>query len=271
VGPAPERGALQLPAAAHHVWRHGGVILLRTPHLVQVGARLGDERWRGEPGVGRPLEGSHKGTMGGEDDGRGGAAAPAARGPHSAAARPPSFPAPRPCCQVPLPGRRHERERPSAVWGGAMLGRHSWDAVMGPTTLPHGAWGFLLPASRPLSNRLPPAAPPQGLFAKLSMTELRARQGVCSGTCNTYHCYKVLSGQRNGDGEGMGWGLLRACLRALLVCCKRLGSSCLPLRARPERSTIPAPPPPLSGARAAPRRARASRQTAARCTPTRRS
>jgi hypothetical protein len=30
-----------------------------------------------------------------------------------------------------------------------------------------------------------------GLFAKLSMTELRARQGVCSGTCNTYHCYKV--------------------------------------------------------------------------------
>jgi hypothetical protein len=30
-----------------------------------------------------------------------------------------------------------------------------------------------------------------GLFAKLSVIELRARQGVCSGTCNTYHCYKV--------------------------------------------------------------------------------
>jgi hypothetical protein len=30
-----------------------------------------------------------------------------------------------------------------------------------------------------------------GLFAKLSMTELRARQGVCSGTCSTYTCYKV--------------------------------------------------------------------------------
>eukprot|EP00879_Flechtneria_rotunda_P013356 GHRR01013946.1.p1 GENE.GHRR01013946.1~~GHRR01013946.1.p1 ORF type:complete len:902 (+),score=300.53 GHRR01013946.1:340-3045(+) len=29
-----------------------------------------------------------------------------------------------------------------------------------------------------------------GLFAKLSMTELRARQGVCSGTCSTYHCYR---------------------------------------------------------------------------------
>lgn len=29
-----------------------------------------------------------------------------------------------------------------------------------------------------------------GLFAKLSMTEVRARQGVCSGECSTYHCYK---------------------------------------------------------------------------------
>ncbi|KAK9837134.1 hypothetical protein WJX81_005394 [Elliptochloris bilobata] len=29
-----------------------------------------------------------------------------------------------------------------------------------------------------------------GLFAKLSMTELRARQGVCGATCSTYHCYR---------------------------------------------------------------------------------
>jgi len=29
-----------------------------------------------------------------------------------------------------------------------------------------------------------------GLFAKLSMTELRARQGVCSAECSTYTCYK---------------------------------------------------------------------------------
>ncbi|GAQ91111.1 hypothetical protein KFL_007280100 [Klebsormidium nitens] len=29
-----------------------------------------------------------------------------------------------------------------------------------------------------------------GLFAKMSMTEVRARQGVCSATCQTYHCYK---------------------------------------------------------------------------------
>ncbi len=29
------------------------------------------------------------------------------------------------------------------------------------------------------------------MFAKLAMTELRAKQGVCSGSCTTYHCYKV--------------------------------------------------------------------------------
>ncbi|CAL8472261.1 g11803 [Coccomyxa elongata] len=29
-----------------------------------------------------------------------------------------------------------------------------------------------------------------GMFAKLSMTELRAQPGVCSGNCSTYHCYK---------------------------------------------------------------------------------
>jgi len=37
-----------------------------------------------------------------------------------------------------------------------------------------------------------------GLFAKLSMTELRAQQGICSATCNTYHCYK------GGPAEGTG-------------------------------------------------------------------
>jgi transcriptional regulator with AAA-type ATPase domain/NAD-dependent dihydropyrimidine dehydrogenase PreA subunit len=29
-----------------------------------------------------------------------------------------------------------------------------------------------------------------GLFAKLSMTELRAQQGICSASCTTYQCYK---------------------------------------------------------------------------------
>ncbi|KXZ56033.1 hypothetical protein GPECTOR_2g1585 [Gonium pectorale] len=37
-----------------------------------------------------------------------------------------------------------------------------------------------------------------GLMAKLSATEVRARQGVCSGECSTYHCY------RGGPAEGEG-------------------------------------------------------------------
>ena len=41
-----------------------------------------------------------------------------------------------------------------------------------------------------------------GLFAKLSMTELRARQGVCSATCTTYQCYK--GGPQKGEGLETG-------------------------------------------------------------------
>ena len=37
-----------------------------------------------------------------------------------------------------------------------------------------------------------------GLFAKLSMTELRAQQGTCSAECSTYQCYK--GGPRKGEG-----------------------------------------------------------------------
>jgi polyferredoxin len=37
-----------------------------------------------------------------------------------------------------------------------------------------------------------------GLFAKLSMTELRAQQGICSASCNTYQCYK--GGAQKGEG-----------------------------------------------------------------------
>ncbi|PAX60782.1 AAA family ATPase [Brunnivagina elsteri CCALA 953] len=37
-----------------------------------------------------------------------------------------------------------------------------------------------------------------GLFAKLSMTELRAQQGICSATCTTYQCYK--GGVAKGEG-----------------------------------------------------------------------
>jgi transcriptional regulator with AAA-type ATPase domain/NAD-dependent dihydropyrimidine dehydrogenase PreA subunit len=38
-----------------------------------------------------------------------------------------------------------------------------------------------------------------GLFAKLSITELRAQQGVCSATCTTYQCYK--GGPTKGEGQ----------------------------------------------------------------------
>ncbi|MEA5477301.1 sigma 54-interacting transcriptional regulator [Pseudanabaena galeata UHCC 0370] len=37
-----------------------------------------------------------------------------------------------------------------------------------------------------------------GLFAKLSMTELRAQQGTCSAECTTYQCYK--GGIQKGEG-----------------------------------------------------------------------
>ncbi|HLO86623.1 MAG TPA: sigma 54-interacting transcriptional regulator [Nostocaceae cyanobacterium] len=37
-----------------------------------------------------------------------------------------------------------------------------------------------------------------GLFAKLAMTELRAQQGICSASCNTYQCYK--GGKQKGEG-----------------------------------------------------------------------
>ena len=41
-----------------------------------------------------------------------------------------------------------------------------------------------------------------GLFAKLSMTELRAQQGTCSAECTTYQCYK--GGSQKGEGLKTG-------------------------------------------------------------------
>ncbi len=37
-----------------------------------------------------------------------------------------------------------------------------------------------------------------GMFAKLSITELRAQQGICSAECTTYQCYK--GGEKKGEG-----------------------------------------------------------------------
>jgi polyferredoxin len=50
-----------------------------------------------------------------------------------------------------------------------------------------GSWHF---ERRIWCRYLCPIGGMNGLFAKLSMTELRARQGVCSSTCKTYHCFK---------------------------------------------------------------------------------
>jgi transcriptional regulator with AAA-type ATPase domain/NAD-dependent dihydropyrimidine dehydrogenase PreA subunit len=41
-----------------------------------------------------------------------------------------------------------------------------------------------------------------GLFAKLSILELRAQQGICSATCTTYQCYK--GGPAKGEGLETG-------------------------------------------------------------------
>ena len=38
-----------------------------------------------------------------------------------------------------------------------------------------------------------------GLFAKLSIVELRAQQGICSASCTTYQCYK--GGPQKGEGQ----------------------------------------------------------------------
>jgi transcriptional regulator with AAA-type ATPase domain/NAD-dependent dihydropyrimidine dehydrogenase PreA subunit len=38
-----------------------------------------------------------------------------------------------------------------------------------------------------------------GLFAKLSLIELRAQQGICSASCTTYQCYK--GGPQKGEGQ----------------------------------------------------------------------
>jgi len=41
-----------------------------------------------------------------------------------------------------------------------------------------------------------------GLFAKLSITELRAQQGICSASCTTYQCYR--GGPQKGEGQETG-------------------------------------------------------------------
>ncbi|MEW5308688.1 MAG: hypothetical protein WDW38_000627 [Sanguina aurantia] len=69
-----------------------------------------------------------------------------------------------------------------------------------------------------------------GLFAKLAMTELRARQGVCSAECSTYSCYK---GSSNSSGSSGSSGSGATAFLAL--------SSSSPAAALPSTPAAPSP------------------------------
>jgi transcriptional regulator with AAA-type ATPase domain/NAD-dependent dihydropyrimidine dehydrogenase PreA subunit len=111
-----------------------------------------------------------------------------------------------------LPWSRREAER----WGGwfmfgmftlILLWEELWDlentAYLSGCLLlliTAGAVTFSLLFERRFWCRyLCPIGGMNGLFAKLSMTELRAQQGICSASCTTYQCYK--GGARKGEGQ----------------------------------------------------------------------
>ena len=111
-----------------------------------------------------------------------------------------------------LPWSRQEAER----WGGwfmfgmftlILLWEELWDlentAYLSGCLLlliTAGAVTFSLLFERRFWCRyLCPIGGMNGLFAKLSMTELRAQQGICSASCTTYQCYK--GGPEKGEGQ----------------------------------------------------------------------
>lgn len=111
-----------------------------------------------------------------------------------------------------LPWSRREAER----WGGwfmfgmftlILLWEELWDlentAYLSGCLLlliTAGAVTFSLLFERRFWCRyLCPIGGMNGLFAKLSMTELRAQQGICSASCTTYQCYK--GGPEKGEGQ----------------------------------------------------------------------
>jgi transcriptional regulator with AAA-type ATPase domain/NAD-dependent dihydropyrimidine dehydrogenase PreA subunit len=59
--------------------------------------------------------------------------------------------------------------------------------------------GSLLFERRFWCRYLCPIGGMNGLYAKLSIIELRAQQGICSASCNTYQCYK--GGPAKGEGQ----------------------------------------------------------------------
>lgn len=85
-----------------------------------------------------------------------------------------------------------------ALFGAILVWEEVWDL---PHTAALSSWLLLLITAgamigsffferRIWCRYLCPIGGMNGLFAKLSITELRARQGVCSAECSTYSCFK---------------------------------------------------------------------------------
>lgn len=85
-----------------------------------------------------------------------------------------------------------------ALFGAILTWEEVWDL---PNSAALSAWLLLLITAgamicswfferRLWCRHLCPIGGMNGMFAKLAMTELRSRQGVCSGNCSTYTCYK---------------------------------------------------------------------------------
>ncbi|KAL3157783.1 hypothetical protein ABBQ32_012207 [Trebouxia sp. C0010 RCD-2024] len=85
-----------------------------------------------------------------------------------------------------------------ALFGAILTWEEVWDL---PNSAALSAWLLLLITAGAMAcswfferrlwcRHLCPIGGMNGMFAKLSMTELRSRQGVCSGNCTTYQCYK---------------------------------------------------------------------------------
>ncbi|CAL5226760.1 g9613 [Coccomyxa viridis] len=85
-----------------------------------------------------------------------------------------------------------------ALFAAILVWEEVWDL---PNTAYLSAWLLLIITAGAMAcswfferrlwcRHLCPIGGMNGMFAKLSMTELRAHTGICSGNCSTYHCYK---------------------------------------------------------------------------------
>lgn len=93
-----------------------------------------------------------------------------------------------------------------ALFAAILVWEEAWDL---PNTAALSSWllllitagaviGSLFYEKRVWCRYLCPIGAMNGAFAKLAMTEVRAKQGVCSGSCSTYGCYK-------GQGRPSQW------------------------------------------------------------------